>query len=96
MSTLKPVLSAHWDEADSFTIAAYKRHGGYKPLAKALKSTPDEVIALVKESGLRARAEIRCRADPADQCLAVQFRRQPGCNCPAGWQGQDANRYAGY
>ena len=55
MSTLKPVLSAHWDEADSFTIAAYKRHGGYKPLAKALKSTPDEVIALVKESGLRGR-----------------------------------------
>ena len=55
MSTLKPVLSAHWDEPDSFTIAAYKRHGGYKPLAKALKSTPDEVIALVKESGLRGR-----------------------------------------
>ena len=55
MSTLKPVLSAHWDEPDSFTIAAYKRHGGYKALAKALKSTPDDVIALVKESGLRGR-----------------------------------------
>jgi len=55
MSTLKPVLSAHWDEADSFTIAAYKRHKGYKALATALKSTPDEVIALIKESGLRGR-----------------------------------------
>ena len=55
MSTLTPVLSAHWDEADSFTIAGYKRHGGYDALAKALKSTPDEVIALVKESGLRGR-----------------------------------------
>ena len=55
MSTLTPVLSAHWDEADSFTIAGYKRHGGYDALAKALKSTPDEVIALIKESGLRGR-----------------------------------------
>jgi NADH-quinone oxidoreductase subunit F len=55
MSTLSPVLSAHWDEPDSFTIAAYKRHGGYEALAKALKSTPDEVIALIKESGLRGR-----------------------------------------
>jgi len=55
MSKLSPVLSAHWDEADSFTIAGYKRHGGYNALAKALKSTPDEVIALIKESGLRGR-----------------------------------------
>ena len=55
MSRLTPVLSAHWDEADSFTIAGYKRHGGYDALAKALKSTPDEVIALIKESGLRGR-----------------------------------------
>ena len=55
MSTLSPVLSAHWDEPDSFTIAAYKRHGGYEALAKALKSTPDEVIALIKDSGLRGR-----------------------------------------
>ena len=55
MSTLSPVLSAHWDEPDSFTIAAYKRHGGYGALAKALKSTPDEVIALIKDSGLRGR-----------------------------------------
>jgi len=55
MSTLSPVLSAHWDEPDSFTIAAYKRHGGYGALAKALKLTPDEVIALIKDSGLRGR-----------------------------------------
>ena len=55
MSTLSPILSAHWDEPDSFTIAAYKRHGGYGALAKALKSTPDEVIALIKDSGLRGR-----------------------------------------
>ena len=55
MSNLTPVLSAHWDDADSFTIAGYKRHGGYDALATAFKSTPDEIIALIKESGLRGR-----------------------------------------
>jgi len=55
MSILNPVLSAHWDEVDSFTIAGYQRHGGYSALAKALQLPPDEVIAQVKESGLRGR-----------------------------------------
>ena len=55
MSQLTPVLSAHWDDADSFTIAGYKRHGGYDALATTFKSTPDEIIALIKESGLRGR-----------------------------------------
>ncbi|CAB4898019.1 unannotated protein [freshwater metagenome] len=55
MSKLTPVLSAHWDEADSFTIAGYKRNGGYSAVAKALAMKPDEVIQLVKDSGLRGR-----------------------------------------
>ena len=55
MSKLTPVLSAHWDEADSFTIAGYKRNGGYTAVAKALAMQPDEVIQLVKDSGLRGR-----------------------------------------
>ena len=55
MSKLTPVLSAHWDEADSFTIAGYKRNGGYNAVAKALAMAPDEVIQLVKDSGLRGR-----------------------------------------
>lgn len=55
MSILNPVLSAHWDEVDSFTIAGYQRHGGYSALPKALQLPPDEVIAQVKESGLRGR-----------------------------------------
>ncbi len=55
MSKLAPVLSAHWDEADSFTLAGYKRHGGYNAAMKALAMAPDEVIALVKDSGLRGR-----------------------------------------
>ena len=55
MTTLTPVLSKNWNDADSFTIAGYKRAGGYVGLANAFKHTPDEVIALVKESGLRGR-----------------------------------------
>ncbi len=55
MTKLTPVLSKNWNDADSFTIANYKKHGGYKALPKALSQTPDEVIALIKESGLRGR-----------------------------------------
>ena len=52
---LKPVLSAHWDEQDSFTIDGYKRHGGYDAAKKSLAMDPDAVIQLVKDSGLRGR-----------------------------------------
>ena len=55
MTKLAPVLSAHWDEKDSFTLEGYKRHGGYKAAEKALKMDPDAVIQLVKDSGLRGR-----------------------------------------
>ena len=55
MSKLKPVLSAHWDEADSFTIEGYRRNGGYKAVAKALDMDADAVIQLIKDSGLRGR-----------------------------------------
>jgi NADH-quinone oxidoreductase subunit F len=54
-SLLAPVLSEHWDEPDSFTIDGYTRNGGYQALDKALGMHQDEVIALVKDSGLRGR-----------------------------------------
>jgi NADH-quinone oxidoreductase subunit F len=52
---LTPVLTAHWDEPDSFTLAGYRRTGGYQALAKALMMTPEEIIPAMKESGLRGR-----------------------------------------
>jgi NADH-quinone oxidoreductase subunit F len=55
MSKLTPILSAHWDQKDSFTIDAYKRNGGYAAAPKALAMDPDAVIQLVKDSGLRGR-----------------------------------------
>ena len=50
-----PVLSAHWDEPDSFTIEGYTRHDGYAALRTALDMEPNAVIQLVKDSGLRGR-----------------------------------------
>jgi NADH-quinone oxidoreductase subunit F len=52
---LTPILTAHWDEADSYKLEGYKRHHGYVALAKALKSDPDSIIQTVKDSGLRGR-----------------------------------------
>jgi len=55
MSKLTPVLSANWDDKDSFTIEGYKRTGGYQAVTKALAMEPDEVITMIKDSGLRGR-----------------------------------------
>src|SRR6266699_4893073 len=52
---LVPTLTARWDEPDSFTLAGYRRAGGYQALPKTLGMDPDEVIQAVKDSGLRGR-----------------------------------------
>ena len=52
---LTPVLTANWDQPDSFTMAGYKRTGGYQALPKALAMQPDDVIATVKGAVLRGR-----------------------------------------
>jgi NADH-quinone oxidoreductase subunit F len=52
---LTPELSAHWDQPDSFTLAGYRRTGGYQALPKALAMSQDQVIQLLKDSGLRGR-----------------------------------------
>ncbi len=53
--TLTPVLSDDWDTDRAWTRRAYERSGGYSALKKALSAKPDDVIELVKESGLRGR-----------------------------------------
>ncbi|HXZ66763.1 MAG TPA: NADH-quinone oxidoreductase subunit NuoF [Streptosporangiaceae bacterium] len=56
MSTiLTPELTAHWDDPTSFSLASYRRDGGYQALPRALAMEPDQVIQTVKESGLRGR-----------------------------------------
>ncbi|MGW0180656.1 NADH-quinone oxidoreductase subunit F, partial [Nocardia sp. NPDC003345] len=53
--TLTPVLSKHWGLPKSWTLDTYRAHGGYAALPVAFAMTPDEVIATVKDAGLRGR-----------------------------------------
>ncbi|WP_051940248.1 NADH-quinone oxidoreductase subunit NuoF [Phaeacidiphilus oryzae] len=52
---LSPVLSASWAEPRPYTLETYRAYDGYKGLHAALRMDPDEVIALVKDAGLRGR-----------------------------------------
>jgi NADH-quinone oxidoreductase subunit F len=52
---LTPVLSDNWDAERPWTRAAYESAGGYRALRTALGMQPDEIIQLVKDSGLRGR-----------------------------------------
>ncbi|HEY6214589.1 MAG TPA: NADH-quinone oxidoreductase subunit NuoF [Vicinamibacterales bacterium] len=49
------VLIPHVREPNSFTLDFYARHGGYEALKKAIAQAPDQIIELVKASGLRGR-----------------------------------------
>jgi len=52
---LTPELTARWDEPDSFTLAGYRRGGGYRALPRALAMEPEQVIQTLKDSVLRGR-----------------------------------------
>jgi NADH-quinone oxidoreductase subunit F len=49
------LLTQHVREPNSFTLDFYLRHQGYDALRKALTMTPDQIVDLVKASGLRGR-----------------------------------------
>jgi len=55
LAKLTPVLTKRWLAPDAWTLKGYERLDGYTALRKALKAHPDDLIALVKESGLRGR-----------------------------------------
>jgi NADH-quinone oxidoreductase subunit F len=55
VTTLTPVLSEHWHEEDCFTRAGYERSGGYQGLRIAMQRTPDDLVTIVKDAGLRGR-----------------------------------------
>jgi NADH-quinone oxidoreductase subunit F len=52
---MEPLLTQFVREPDCFTLDFYLRHEGYDGLKKALAQTPDQVVELVKASGLRGR-----------------------------------------
>jgi NADH-quinone oxidoreductase subunit F len=54
-TTLTPVLTDRWDASRSWTLDAYRKAGGYSALRTALAMDPADVLAAVKDSGLRGR-----------------------------------------
>ncbi len=55
VDTLTPVLSNAWDTDKPWTLDSYEGSGGYAALETALGMSQDDVITLVKDSGLRGR-----------------------------------------
>ena len=51
--TLTPVLSDLWDRERSWTLRTYLDHGGYEGLKKAKTLSSEDLITLIKDSGLR-------------------------------------------
>ena len=52
---MDPILTKYVREPNSFTLDFYLQHEGYEALKTALGKKPDEIIDLVKASGLRGR-----------------------------------------
>ncbi|CAN5386753.1 NADH-quinone oxidoreductase subunit NuoF [soil metagenome] len=55
VDTLTPVLTKDWGIDRSWTLPVYESRGGYASLKKALTMAQDDIIAAVKDSGLRGR-----------------------------------------
>src|SRR3954466_10432497 len=53
--TLTPVLTASWGDERAWKLVNYERAGGYQALRTALAMEPADVVAQVKDSGLRGR-----------------------------------------
>jgi NADH-quinone oxidoreductase subunit F len=55
LSKLAPVLTKRWLSPDAWRLSVYERLDGYQALRKALAADPDDLVQLVKDSGLRGR-----------------------------------------
>ncbi|MFO1021064.1 MAG: NADH-quinone oxidoreductase subunit NuoF [Planctomycetales bacterium] len=56
MAEFEPVLTANVHKPDSHTLKVYEANGGYTAIRKVLKGmSPNDVVELVKASGLRGR-----------------------------------------
>ena len=52
---MEPILTTHVREPHAYTLDFYLRHEGYEGLRKALAMKPEQVIDVVKASGLKGR-----------------------------------------
>jgi len=50
------IVTKNIDAPGLDTLEGYRQHGGYEAMAKALKEyQPDDIVEMVKKSGLRGR-----------------------------------------
>jgi NADH-quinone oxidoreductase subunit F len=52
---MEPLITKYVREPNAFTLDFYLQHEGYEGLKKALTQTPDQIVEMVKASGLRGR-----------------------------------------
>src|ERR671923_344367 len=52
---MEPILTRYVKEPNSHTLDFFRKHEGYQGLRKALATQPNDVIEMVKASGLRGR-----------------------------------------
>ena len=61
---LTPILTNGWGEDRSWTLESYRKRGGYTGLEKARTMEPADIVAAVKDSGLRGRGRRRVPIGP--------------------------------
>ena len=54
-TALTPILTAFWDHPQSWKLATYEAHDGYRAWRKALGMAPADIITAVKDSSIRGR-----------------------------------------
>ena len=53
---MEPIITRHIGTPDLWRLETYQAHGGYETLARALRERqPDDLVAMVRDSGLRGR-----------------------------------------
>ncbi|HUF25872.1 MAG TPA: NADH-quinone oxidoreductase subunit NuoF [Gemmatimonadaceae bacterium] len=50
-----PILSKHFGDSEARSVAGWRQRGGYRALEQALSMPREEIVDLIKESGLRGR-----------------------------------------
>ena len=50
-----PILSKYFGDPEARTLKGWKARGGYEALKKALGLSPEDVVEIVKATGLRGR-----------------------------------------
>lgn len=87
------ILTQHIDVTSIDTLDVYRQHGGYEALSKALRElSPEEIIEIVKESGLGGRGGAGFPTGTKWSLLAKAGPRYLCCNADEGEPGTFKDR----